>query len=108
MAHEAGEATVELHRYGPWRVRAIDAETRTPIPTFTTMNHNATNLSSSFGPTMARNGELIAGYFVEAWLKPRLLTIEAPGYEKFRLTLVPELGATNTYELRRLPAAPRP
>ena len=29
------------------------------------------------------------------------LTIEAPGYEKFRLTLIPELGATNTYELKR-------
>jgi len=104
----AGEATVELHRYEPWRVRAIDAETRTPIPMFTTMNHNATNMSSSYGPATASNGEVIAGYFVEAWLKPRLLTIEASGYEKFRLTLVPELGATNTYELRRVPAAPRP
>jgi len=97
----AGEATVALHRYVPWRVRAIDAETKAPVPIFTTMNYNATNPASSYGPITAQNGEAIAGYFVDAWLKPRILTIEAPGYEKFRLTLTPELGAIDTYELKR-------
>ncbi len=105
---KAGEATVALHPYVPWHVRAIDAQTKAPIESFTTMNYNAANLGSSYGPAVARNGEVIAGFFVEAWLKPRLLTVEAPGYEKFRLTLVPELGATNTYELRRNAAASPP
>ena len=31
----------------------------------------------------------------------RELTIEAPGYQTFKIVLVPELGATNIYELRK-------
>ena len=85
----------------------IAGEALQPISTATTVRVKNGKTLTTDGP-FADTKEVIAGYFVEAWLKPRLLTIEAPGYEKFRLTLVPELGATNTYELRRLPAAPRP
>jgi hypothetical protein len=40
-------------------------------------------------------------YFAETFIHERVLTIEAEGYETLRFPLMPELGATNTYELRR-------
>jgi hypothetical protein len=40
-------------------------------------------------------------YFAETFIHERVLTIEADGYETLRFPLMPELGAANTYELRR-------
>jgi hypothetical protein len=102
----AGEEIVALSKWVPWMVRAIDAETKQPIPTFTVMNRMLTNLSTHYGPTTARNGEALAGFFSEHTIRQRELTIEAPGYETFRVALTPTLGATNTYELKRKSAAP--
>jgi hypothetical protein len=102
----AGEETIALSKWAPWMVRAIDAETKRPIPTFTVMNRLLANPAIHYGPTTARNGEALAGFFSERTIRPRQLTIEAPGYEIFRVELTPQLGATNTYELRRKPAAP--
>lgn len=102
----AGEEIIALSKWVPWMVRAIDAQTKKPIPTFTVMNRMLANLSTHYGPTTAQNGEALAGYFSEKYIQPRQLTIEAPGYETFQIALTPVLGATNTYELKRKPAAP--
>jgi len=102
----AGEETIALSKWVPWMVRAVDAQTKEPIPTFTVMNRMLTNLTTHYGPTAAQHGEALAGFFSENTIRPRQLTIEAPGYEMFQIALTPELGATNTYELKRKPAAP--
>lgn len=102
----AGEEIIALSKWAPWMVRAIDADTKKPIPTFTVMNRMLTNLTTHYGPTTARNGEALAGFFSEHTIRPRQLTIEAPGYKTFQIALTPKLGATNTYELKREPAAP--
>ena len=100
----AGEEIVALSKWVAWMVRAIDADTKQPIPTFTVMNRMLTNLSTHYGPTTAQNGEALAGFFSEKTIQPRQLTIEAPGYETFQIALTPVLGTTNTYELKRKPA----
>ncbi len=97
---------VALSKWVPWMVRAIDAQTKEPIPTFTVMNRMLTNLTIHYGPTTAQNGQALAGFFSEKTIRPRQLTIEAPGYETFQIALTPTLGATNTYELKRQTAAP--
>jgi hypothetical protein len=102
----AGEETIALSKWVPWMVRAVDAQTKEPIPTFTVMNRMLTNLSTHYGPTTAQNGEALAGFFSEKTIRERELTIEAPGYETFRVALTPVLGTTNTYELKRKPATP--
>ena len=102
----AGEEIVALSKWVPWMVRAVDAQTKQPIPTFTVINRMLTNLTTHYGPTTARNGEALAGFFSEKTIRERELTIEADGYETFRLALTPVLGATNTYELKRKFAAP--
>jgi hypothetical protein len=90
-----------MEQWMPWMVRAIDAETKKPIENFTTMNRRPPNFTDRFGPGIARNGEALAGYFAETFIHERELTIEAPGYETFKIMLTPQLAATNTYELRR-------
>ena len=102
----AGEEIVALSKWVPWMVRAVDAQTKVPIPTFTVMNRMLTNLTTKYGPTTAQNGEALAGFFSEHTIRPRQLTIEAPEYEMFQTNLTPTLGATNTYELKRKPVAP--
>jgi hypothetical protein len=102
----AVEEIVALSKWVPWMVRAIDADTKKPIPTFTVMNRMLANLSTHYGPTTARNGEALAGFFSEKYIQPRQLTIEADGYETFQIALTPTLGATNTYELKRKPGTP--
>ena len=92
----------------PWMVRAIDAETKQPIASFTTMNRRPPNFVDRYGPSVAQNGEVIAGFFAETFIHERELTIEAPGYETLRFLLMPGLGATNTYELRRKSVATPP
>lgn len=97
----AGVETIALSKWVPWMVRAVDAGTKQPIPTFTVMNRMLTNLTTKYGPTTAQNGEALAGFFSEHTIRPRQLTIDAPGYETFQIELTPTLGATNTYELKR-------
>lgn len=99
----AGEEIVALSKWVPWMVRAVDARTKEPIPTFTVMNRMLTNLTTKYGPTTAQNGEALAGFFSEHTIRPRQLTIDAPDYETFQTNLTPTLGATNTYELKRVP-----
>jgi hypothetical protein len=82
-------------------VRAIDAETREPILNFTTLNSRPPTFADKFGPSRAVNGEALAGFFAETFIHERVLTITADGYETLRFQLMPELGATNTYELKR-------
>lgn len=57
--------------------------------------------ADQFGPSRAVNGEALAGYFAETFIHERVLTIKADGYETLRFPLLPELGATNTYKLKR-------
>lgn len=102
----AGEEIVALSKWVPWMVRAVDSDTKKPIPNFTVMNRMLTKLTTHFGPTTAQNGEALAGYFTEKYIQARQLTIEAPGYETFQVVLTPVLGATNTYELKRKQTAP--
>jgi hypothetical protein len=90
-----------MERWIPWMVRAIDAETKEPILNFTTLNSRPPTFADKFGPSRAVNGEALAGFFAETFIHERVLTIEAPGYETLRFPLLPELGATNTYELKR-------
>ena len=97
----AGEAVVTMEKWIPWKVRAIDAETRQPILRFTTLNSRPPTFQDRFGPSQAINGEALAGYFAETFIHERVLTIEAEGYETLSFQLMPELGATNTYELKR-------
>ncbi len=97
----AGEALIKMERWIPWKVRAIDAETREPILNFTTLNSRPPTFADKFGPSRAVNGEALAGYFAETFIHERVLTITADGYETLRFQLMPELGATNTYELKR-------
>ena len=97
----AGEALIKMERWIPWKIRAIDAETKQPIMNFTTLNSRPPTFQDKFGPSRAVNGEALGGYFAETFIHERVLTIEAPGYETLRFPLMPELGATNTYELKR-------
>ncbi|MDB6035405.1 MAG: resA 1 [Verrucomicrobiales bacterium] len=97
----AGEALIKMEKWIPWKVRAIDAETKEPILNFTTLNSRPPTFADKFGPSRAINGEALAGYFAETFIHERVLTIEAEGYETLRFPLMPELGATNTYELKR-------
>jgi 5-hydroxyisourate hydrolase-like protein (transthyretin family) len=97
----AGEALIKMERWIEWRIRAIDAETKEPILNFTTLNARPPTFADKFGPSRAVNGEALGGYFAETWLHERVLTITADGYETLSFPLMPELGATNTYELKR-------
>ena len=97
----AGEAVIKLEKWHPWKIRAIDAETKEPIMNFTTLNSRPPTFADKFGPSRAMNGEALGGYFAETFIHERVLTIEAEGYETLRFPLMPELGATNTYELKR-------
>ena len=97
----AGEVLIKMERWIPWKVRAIDAETKEPILDFTTLNSRPPLFADKFGPSRAVNGEALAGYFAETFIHERVLTITADGYETLRFQLMPELGATNTYELKR-------
>jgi 5-hydroxyisourate hydrolase-like protein (transthyretin family) len=97
----AGEVLIKMERWIPWKVRAIDAETKEPILGFTTLNSRPPLFADKFGPSRAVNGEALAGYFAETFIHERVLTITADGYETLRFQLMPELGATNTYELKR-------
>ena len=98
---KAGEAVITMEKWIPWKIRAIDAETKQPILNFTTLNSRPPTFQDKFGPSPAENGEALGGYFAETFIHERVLTIEAPGYETLRFPLLPELGATNTYELHR-------
>lgn len=100
----AGEALVPMEKWFPWKIRAIDEETKQPILNFTTLNSRPPTFQDKFGPSRAVNGEALGGYFAETFIHERVLTIEAEGYETLRFPLMPELGATNTYELKRKPA----
>ena len=97
----AGEAVIPMEKWIPWKIRAIDAETRQPILNFTTLNSRPPTFQDKFGPSQAVNGEALGGFFAETFIHERVLTIEANGYETLRFPLLPELGATNTYELKR-------
>jgi 5-hydroxyisourate hydrolase-like protein (transthyretin family) len=97
----AGEALIKMEKWIPWKVRAIDAETKEPILNFTTLNSRPPLFADKFGPSRAVNGEALAGYFAETFIHERVLTITADGYETLRFQLMPELSATNTYELKR-------
>jgi len=97
----AGEALIKMERWIPWMVRAIDSETKEPILNFTTLNSRPPTFADKFGPSRAVNGEALAGYFANTFIHERVLTITADGYETLRFPLMPELGATNTYELKR-------
>jgi protocatechuate 3,4-dioxygenase beta subunit len=96
-----GETTIRMERWIPWKIRAIDAETKEPILNFTTLNARPPTFADKFGPSQAVNGEALGGYFAETFIHERVLTIKAAGYETLVLPLMPELGATNTYELKR-------
>ncbi len=97
----AGEAVFKMEKWHPWKIRAIDAETKEPILNFTTLNSRPPTFADKFGPSRAVNGEALGGYFAETFIHERVLTIESEGYETLRFPLLPELGATNTYELKR-------
>ena len=97
----AGEVLIKMERWIPWKVRAIDADTKEPILDFITLNSRPPLFADKFGPSRAVNGEALAGYFAETFIHERVLTITADGYETLRFQLMPELGATNTYELKR-------
>jgi 5-hydroxyisourate hydrolase-like protein (transthyretin family) len=97
----AGEALIKMEKWIPWKVRTIDAETKEPILNFTTLNSRPPTFADKFGPSRAVNGEALAGFFAETFIHERVLTITADGYETLRFQLMPELGATNTYELKR-------
>ncbi len=100
----AGEALITMEKWIPWKIRAIDADTKQPIMNFTTLNSRPPTFQDKFGPSRAVNGEALGGYFAETFIHERVLTIEAEGYETLRFPLLPELGATNTYELKLKPA----
>jgi len=90
-----------MEKWHPWKIRAIDAETKEPILNFTTLNSPRPPSPTKFGPSRAVNGEALVGYFAETFIHERVLTIRADGYETLRFPLMSELGATNTYELKR-------
>jgi hypothetical protein len=96
-----GETTIRMEKWHPWKIRAIDAETKEPILNFTTLNARPPTFADKFGPSRAVNGEALGGYFAETFIHERVLTIKADGYETLSFPLMPELGATNTYELKR-------
>ena len=104
----AGEDVITLSKFVPWIVQVVDAQSKEPLQSFTVMNRLATNLNTSFGPSTGRQGEALAGYFTENTIRPRVLTIEAPGYEMLRVPITPELGGTNKFELHRKPVATPP
>jgi hypothetical protein len=65
------------------------------------LNERPPTFADKFGLSRAVNGEALEGYFAETFIHERRLTITADGYETLRFHLMPDLGATNTYELRR-------
>jgi outer membrane protein assembly factor BamB len=102
----AGEEIIALSKWMPWVVEVFDADSKKPLETFQVMNRMATNLSTHYGPVTGQAGTAIAGYFSEKTIRLRQLTIEADGYETLQKDILPVLGQTNTFGLKRKPAAP--